>query len=53
MADIHWIFGLEIVDIRGKILDKYEQSTVNTGSYSAEIFFIFGRAFLQIIEETG
>ena len=40
---------MEIVDIRGKILDKYGQSTVNTGPNSAEIFSIHGRAYLKII----
>ena len=37
------------MDIREKILDKYRQSTVNTGSNSTEIFALFGRAYLQII----
>ena len=37
------------MDIRVEILDKYEQSTVNTGPNSAEIFSIHGGAYLQII----
>ena len=37
------------MDIRGKILDKYGQSTVNTGPNSAGIFSIHGGAYLQII----
>ena len=37
------------MDIRGKILDKYGQSTVNTGANSSEIFSIHGGAYLQII----
>ena len=47
--DIRWILRSKIVDIRGKILDKYGQSTVNTGPNSAEIFSIHGGAYLQII----
>ena len=50
---MRWIFGSEIVDIRVEILDKHEQSTVNTGSYFLEFRFILGRAYLQILEETG
>ena len=41
------------MDIRVEILDKYEQSTFNTGSYFLEFRFILGRAYLQILEETG
>ena len=37
------------MDIRGKILDKCGESTVNTGPNSAEIFSIHGGAYLQII----
>ena len=37
------------MDIRGKILDKYGQSTANTVPNSAEIFSIHGGAYLQII----
>ena len=40
------------MDIRVEILDKYEQSTFNTGSYFLEFRFILGRAYLQILEET-
>ena len=47
--DIRWILRSKIVDIRGKKLDKYGQSTVNTGPNSAEIFSIHGGAYLQII----
>ena len=35
------------MDIRVEILDKYEQSTFNTGSYFLEFRFILGRAFFN------
>ena len=49
--DIRWILRSKIMDIRGKILVKYGQSTVNTGPNSAEIFSIRAGAYLQTIED--